>query len=95
MILENYGNEEEILEITSYFEPVLSKKEQDYAHPAFNNLFLINSFDEETGSLIVKRKQREANCKEMYLAVSLSTNSETIGDLEYEINEDKFIEGEI
>lgn len=91
MILENYGNEEEILEITSYFEPVLSKKEQDYAHPAFNNLFLINSFDEETGSLIVKRKQREANCKEMYLAVSLSTNSETIGDLEYEINEDKFI----
>jgi len=91
MILENYGNEEEILEITSYFEPVLSKKEQDYAHPAFNNLFLINSFDEETGSLIVKRKQREANCKEMYLAASLSTNSETIGDLEYEINEDKFI----
>ena len=91
MILENYGNEEEILEITSYFEPVLSKKEQDYAHPAFNNLFLISSFDEETGSLIVKRKQREANCKEMYLAVSLSTNSETIGDLEYEINEDKFI----
>ena len=91
MILENYGNEEEILEITSYFEPVLSKKEQDYAHPAFNNLFLINSFDEETGSLIVKRKQREANCKEMYLAASLSTNSETIGDLEYEINEDKKI----
>ena len=91
MILENYGNEEEILEITSYFEPVLSKKEQDYAHPAFNNLFLISSFDEETGSLIVKRKPREANCEEMYLAVSLSTNSETIGDLEYEINEDKFI----
>ncbi len=91
MILENYGNEEEILEITSYFEPVLSKKEQDYAHPVFNNLFLISSFDEETGSLIVKRKQREANCKEMYLSASLSTNSETIGDLEYEINEDKFI----
>lgn len=91
VVLENHGNEEEILEITSYFEPVLSKKEQDYAHPVFNNLFLITNFDEETGSLIVKRKQREANCQEVYLSASLSTNSETIGDLEYEINEDKFI----
>lgn len=30
--LENRGLEEEILEVTTYFEPVLSKKEQDYAH---------------------------------------------------------------
>lgn len=43
--LENLGNDEEILEITSFFEPVLSKKEQDYAHTAFNNLFLILKFD--------------------------------------------------
>ena len=41
MTIENNGNEEEILEVTSYFEPVLSNKTQDYAHPAFNNLFLI------------------------------------------------------
>ena len=40
LTLENLGNDEEILEITSHFEPVLSRKEQDYAHPAFNNLFL-------------------------------------------------------
>lgn len=89
--LENMGNEEEILEITSYFEPVLSKKEQDYAHPAFNNLFLITEFDEETGSLVVKRKKRELSGKEVYLTANLSTNGETIGDLEYEINENKFI----
>lgn len=91
LTLENQGNEEEILEITSYFEPVLSRKEQDYAHPVFNNLFLITSFDAETGSLIVKRREREENAQDMYLSVNLSTNSETIGDLEYEISEDRFI----
>ena len=88
---ENLGNKEEILEITSYFEPVLSTKEQDYAHPVFNNLFLIFEYDEETKSIIVKRKCRSKNEQELYMAVNLSTNSEVIGDLEYEIDEEKFI----
>ena len=89
--LKNNGNEEEIIELTSYFEPVLSRKEQDYSHPAFNNLFLITKYDEQTNSLIVKRKKREINQEEIYLATTLSTNSETVGDFEYEINEEKFI----
>lgn len=91
MEIENLGNEEELLEITSFFEPVLSRKEQDYAHPAFNNLFLIYEFDYETNSIIVKRKKRDENEPELYLCVNLSTNSETIGDLEYEIDKEKFI----
>lgn len=91
MILENQGKEEEILEVTCYFEPVLSRKEQDYAHPVFNNLFLINKLEEETGSIIIQRKNREANQPKLYLGANLSTNSETIGDFEYEINEEKFI----
>ena len=91
VILENLGNEEEILEITSYFEPVLSIKEQDYSHQAFNNLFLTTRFDKNKSCLIVKRKKRQVDMKEIYLATTLSTKSETIGDLEYEIDEDKFI----
>ena len=74
MTIENSGNEEEILEITSYFEPVLSPKEQDYAHPAFNNLFLIAKYDEKTNSIIIKRKKREDNQQELYLATTLSIN---------------------
>ena len=58
MIIENLGNEEEIIEISSYFEPVLSEKEQDYAHPAFNNLFLVFGYDEKTNS-IYSKKERE------------------------------------
>ena len=91
VILENTGNEEEIIEITSYFEPTLSRKEQDYAHPAFNKLFLVYEYDENTNSIIVKHKTRNKEEKDIYLAVNLSTNSETIGDLEYEIEEEKFL----
>lgn len=91
LTLENLGNSEEILEIVSYFEPVLSKKQQDYAHPAFNNLFLKFDFNQETNSIDLKRKHRENNQEEIYMSVNLSTNCETIGDLEYEIDAEKFI----
>ncbi len=89
--IENQGNEEEIIEVTSYFEPVLSKKEQDYAHPVFNNLFLTTKYDEKTNSLIVTRKIREKNQAKISIATTLSTNSETIGDFEYELEAEKFI----
>ncbi len=89
--LENQGNEEEILEVTCYFEPVLSPKEQDYAHPAFNNLFLINQLDEKTNSIIIQRKNREPNVPKLYLGANLSTNSETVGDFEYEVDAEKLM----
>ena len=91
ILIENQGNEEEILEVTSYFEPVLSNKEQDYAHPVFNNLFLINKWDTDTNSIIIERKNREKNQEKYYLIANLSTNSETIGDYEYEVDAEKFI----
>ncbi len=91
IVLKNTGIEEEILEVVTYFEPVLSKKEQDYAHPVFNNLFLIFEWDEQTKSLVVKRKNREEKETQIYLAANLSTQSETIGDLEYEIEEEKLV----
>lgn len=54
--IENTGEEEEILEISSTLEPVLSTKEQEYAHPAFNKLFLKSEYLEQTGSILVERK---------------------------------------
>jgi len=89
--LENLGNTEEILEITSYFEPVLSKREQDYAHPSFNNLFLIFEYDENEKAIKVKRKNRSKDEKGMYMYLSTTANCEIIGDIEYEIEKDKFV----
>ena len=90
--LENMGNEEEIIEVTGYFEPILAPKEQYYAHPAFNNLFLIYEYNEEKNCLVVKRKKRDITENEFYLSTTLNVNKENvIGDLEYEIEEEKFI----
>ncbi len=88
--LKNYGNEEEILEITSYLEPVISNEEQDYSHLAFNNLFLTYEYIQETGTIVVKRKQRDKSKKDIFLGVNLYSEDEMIGDLEYEIDKEKF-----
>ena len=91
--IENLGNEEEIIELTGYFEPILTIKEQYYAHPAFNNLFLVYEYNEKNEALIVKRKKRGEGEKEFYLATTLHvSNEDKIGDLEYEIEEQKFME---
>ena len=89
--LENLGNTEETLEITSAFEPILSSKEKDYAHPAFNNLFLGFEYDEKEDELIVKRRKRAKSDEELYLIAKMHTESETIGDNEYEIDKEKLI----
>ena len=89
--IKNNSDEEKIFEVTSYFEPVLSRKEQDYAHQSFNNLFLVFKYDEKLDSIIVKRKRREINQRELYLIAKMQTNSEKIGETEFEINKEKFM----
>ena len=87
--LENLGSREEIIEITSLFEPILSKKEQDIAHPAFNSLFLISRFDEENNILEVKRKKRGKGEKDIYLETAFLTDAEVLLDNDYEIDKEK------
>ena len=87
--LENIGSQEEVLEITTVFEPVLSRKEQDYSHPAFNNLFLKFDYDNDEKILEVKRKKRGKDEKEINLIAKLSTDAETIVDNEFEISQEK------
>ncbi len=88
--IKNIGNNEEILEVTSFFEPVLSTDIQDYSHMVFNNLFLaFKKANDE--SIIVKRKKRGENQRDIYLGVNLYTESEIIGDTEYEIDKEKFM----
>ena len=88
--LENEGNTEEIIEVSSLFEPVLSSKRQEYAHPAFNNLFLKYEYLKDSNTLIVKRNSRNDD-KTLYLATNLYTENETIGDIEFEIDKQKLL----
>ncbi len=88
--LKNNGTDTETLEINNYFEPVLSTPMQDYSHMAFNNLFL--TFEKlENNSIIVRRRKRENHQKDMYLGVDLYTEAEKIGDMEFEIDKEKFL----
>ena len=89
--LRNNGNEAETIELTSYIEPILSTKEQDYSHKAFNNLFLSYEFLDDTGTILVKRNHRTKNEQDIYMAVNLYTEYETIGEMEYEIDKEKFM----
>ena len=88
--LKNNGTQERTLEITNYFEPVLSRPMQDYAHMAFNNLFL--TFERlENDNILVKRKKRGQNEEDLYLGTSFYTEHDTIGELEIEIDKEKFL----
>ena len=89
--IQNNSQEEKIFEVTSYFEPVLSKKEQDYAHQAFNNLFLEYKYDEDINTIVVKRRNRERHGERLYLYARMQTNCEKIGDTEFEIDKTKFV----
>ena len=88
--LKNTGNIEEILEVTGFIEPTLSNRMQDYAHRAFNNLFLSYEYIEAINTVLVKRKAHSNNEKDFYMAVNLYTQENIIGDIEYEIDKEKF-----
>ena len=89
--LTNTGLIEEIIEITSMLEPMLSKREQDYAHKVFNNLFLSYEWLEKPEILLVKRNTRGESEREVYLALNLYTENETIGEIEFETDKEKFL----
>ena len=89
--LTNTGLTEEIIEITSALEPILSRREQDYAHKVFNNLFLSYEWLEKPEILLIKRNSRGEEEKEVYLALNLYTENETIGEVEFETDKEKFL----
>ncbi len=85
--IENFGKSDEVLEVICEFEPVLSEQSAQYAHPAFNKLFL--KFEEENENIIVQRKSRSLE-KSVYLATTLYTESDQIVNFEYEIDGEKY-----
>lgn len=88
--LTNHGLEPETIEVTSFFEPILSPPEQDASHPAFNNLFLNYEYVEELNSILVGRRVRNEQEKQLFLGACFQTGAQTIGELEYEIDKEKF-----
>lgn len=58
---QNDGDDFQVLELTTYTEPILSENPDDISHRVFNNMFLECEFDPSTSSLITTRKSRQNN----------------------------------
>jgi len=89
--LKNNSNEEVYLEITSYFEPILSRIDDHIAHPAFCNLFLSYEYIEELNGIMIKRRSRDKSKNDKYALVLFFPDEDILGDYEYEIDKTKFI----
>lgn len=87
--LKNNGVSEEVLEITALLEPVLSNAMQDFAHKAFNNLFVSFEYIDSINTIVVKRKAHTNGEKDAYMAVNLFSQSNELGDVEFEIDKEK------
>ena len=56
--IENMGDKEVHLELTSYGEIIMSRNEEDIAHRAFNSMTINAYVDDNTSSIIYKRKSK-------------------------------------
>ena len=63
---KNTGNEDKILELTSYTEPIICENIDDISHRSFQSLFIKSEYDKDTKSIIMHRKLRNSNNK-LYL----------------------------
>ncbi len=83
--IKNNSNIEKEIEVISAFEPVLSTKEEDIAHPAFNNLFLKYDLSENK-DIIIKRNSRNNLKNDVYLGTNLFIANSEESKFEYEID---------
>lgn len=95
--ITNHSEHVRIVEITSYFEPVLAARHEDASHPAFSKLFVEVEYVEEQMCLIASRRQRSREQKSMWLVHTMAMetgfqdNNLILGGLQYEIGRMKFI----
>lgn len=90
--LTNRSIHKRVLDLTSYFELVISSPADDIAHRAFNNLFVITEFIPEYNTLIGYRRWGGDTSKPMWVMHTLVLEEgEDIGAVQYETNRLKFI----
>lgn len=87
----NHGNEACVLEVSSYFELVLTQHGADVAHPAFSNLFIRTQFVPEFNCLLANRRPRSENDNTIWAANVLTLDGEALGGMKYETDRFKFI----
>jgi len=82
--LKNFGERSCIIEVTSYFEVVLTSQAADVAHPVFSNLFVETGFQQQKKCLIANRRPRSETDKSLWIANATVLEGDSVGDLEFE-----------
>ena len=84
--IKNYGVLKNNLEIYMCFEPLLSRVQDDIAHPAYNNMFLKFDYLKDKGIWLCSRKINE---KEVYLGIKVIQKEDR--EVEFELDREKFV----
>ena len=79
------------MEVTSYFELVITPIMNDIAHRTFNNLFVITEFIPEYNALIGYRRWGNDSNSMWVVHTLVLEEGEDIGTVQYETNRLKFI----
>jgi cyclic beta-1,2-glucan synthetase len=74
--ITNNGQSVKDVQLCSYSEPVLDQINADRRHPAFSKLFIESRFSETHDALLFRRRAREPGQSPVYLAHTVTTQSE-------------------
>lgn len=91
LTLENFGERDRDIEVTSYTEVVIATPEADSAHPAFSNLFVSTEYAPQFGALLANRRPRAASDAPIWAAHVSGVDSEEIGIIQYETDRARFL----
>lgn len=89
--LTNRSIHKRVVEVTSYFELVITPIMNDIAHRTFNNLFVITEFIPEYNALIGYRRWGNDSNSMWVVHTLVLEEGEDIGTVQYETNRLKFI----
>lgn len=89
--LSNNGSEVRVIEVTTYSEVVLNTQGADIAHPTFSNLFVQTEYISELTTLLATRRPRSLTESPVWMAQVISTDTNAIGEIEYETDRARFI----
>ncbi|HEY6360074.1 MAG TPA: glucoamylase family protein, partial [Vicinamibacterales bacterium] len=87
----NRGDRPREIEVTSYAEIVLSRPEDDIAHPAFGKLFIETEFDPQSAGLLFSRRPRGSDEAPTWAFHVLGVEGRLGGAVEWETDRARFI----
>lgn len=91
LTLLNMGSEDRFIEVTSYMEPVLTREDDDIAHPLFQRMFVRTEIGRRGDVIRAWRNKRNPNEPDMIVAHLAADNAGSARPTEFETDCRRFI----